>query len=151
MLPSLRQQARCEPDLPRRRLALCPQPLARNSSTRMSATKLSPALKALIAAPHARGKPLPSPPAATTSALFDALRSSAKSNGVGNAAWVTLSVCEGHERAQWVVMANRPTTDCCFGHVERAGDALAAKQGANQCCSKRRGGAGHGICALSIR
>lgn len=58
----------------------------------MASTKLSPALKALIAAPHARGTALPAPSLAVTDRLFDSIRASATSNGIGSSTWLTLSV-----------------------------------------------------------
>lgn len=53
-------------------------------------TKLSPALKAVLKASHARGSAVAAP--AGAHALFEAIRSSAASNGIGHATWLTLSV-----------------------------------------------------------
>lgn len=58
----------------------------------MSKNSLTPALKALLKAPHARGSAIPAPPRAASDALFDHIKSSAESNGIGHAAWLTLSV-----------------------------------------------------------
>lgn len=55
-------------------------------------SKLSPSLKALLKAPHARGTALPSPSPLVLSKLFDSIAHSAAEKGVGADAWLTLSV-----------------------------------------------------------
>ncbi|GAA5974973.1 hypothetical protein JCM11641_006785 [Rhodosporidiobolus odoratus] len=56
----------------------------------MASVRLSPALKALIAAPHAQGGPLLAPSKAVTDRLFEGLASSGEKGGVGEAGWLTL-------------------------------------------------------------
>ena len=81
------------PTRPRSSLVLRMAPPSGSHSTRSDmSTKLSPALKALLKAPHARGAALPAPPRPVSDALFDALRKSAAANGVGHQTWLTLSV-----------------------------------------------------------
>ncbi|WVQ73745.1 hypothetical protein IAR50_003325 [Cryptococcus sp. DSM 104548] len=53
--------------------------------------KLSPAIKALLAAPHAHGGPIPAPPRATINSLFDRIRSRGEAGGVGAPTWLTVS------------------------------------------------------------
>lgn len=55
----------------------------------MSAS-LSPALKAILKSPKAKGFAVPAP--AKINELFDAVSASAREKGVGEAAWLTLSV-----------------------------------------------------------
>ncbi|GAA5824973.1 hypothetical protein JCM3770_001414 [Rhodotorula araucariae] len=71
----------------------------------MAAVKLSPALKALIASPHAQGGALPAPPRAAVTKLFERLASSAKENGLGEATWLTLGSAA-------LVTLNSPATLC---------------------------------------
>ncbi|WOO78006.1 Dol-P-Man:Man(5)GlcNAc(2)-PP-Dol alpha-1,3-mannosyltransferase [Vanrija pseudolonga] len=55
-----------------------------------AAVKLSPALKALIAAPHARGEALAAPARQVTNALFDRLRGRGEAGGVGRETWLSV-------------------------------------------------------------
>ncbi|BGP42262.1 hypothetical protein JCM10449v2_006267 [Rhodotorula kratochvilovae] len=71
----------------------------------MASVKLSPTLKALIAAPHAQGGALPAPPRAAVTQLFERLASSAKENGLGEATWLTLGSAA-------LVTLNSPATLC---------------------------------------
>lgn len=64
-------------------------PLQTTHEKTMSA-KLSPALKALLTASHARGSALPVP--AKIDSLFDSVYKSAKSVGLGHDIVLTLSV-----------------------------------------------------------
>ncbi|TVY32014.1 Dol-P-Man:Man(5)GlcNAc(2)-PP-Dol alpha-1,3-mannosyltransferase, partial [Lachnellula subtilissima] len=52
-------------------------------------SKLSPTLKALISAPHARPNTLPAPPAVRS--VYERLRQEAVAKNVGMPAWLTLS------------------------------------------------------------
>lgn len=56
-----------------------------------AATKLSPALKALISAPHARGAALPAPSKPVSSALFTRISSRGQKHGLGLAPWLCVS------------------------------------------------------------
>lgn len=58
----------------------------------MASTKLSSTLKALVAAPHAQGGPVPLPSQSATLRLFEGLSRSATSKGLGQTTWLTLSV-----------------------------------------------------------
>ncbi|ODO06170.1 hypothetical protein L198_01402 [Cryptococcus wingfieldii CBS 7118] len=53
--------------------------------------KLSPAIKALLSAPHAQGGPIPAPPRATINSLFDRIRTRGEAGGVGAPTWLTVS------------------------------------------------------------
>jgi hypothetical protein len=70
-----------------------------------SAVKLSPALKALIAAPHAMGSAIPAPSRPIITSLFDGIRSRGESGGVGSESWLTLSSAA-------LVTVNSPETVC---------------------------------------
>jgi hypothetical protein len=65
--------------------------------------KLSPTLKALIAAPHALGSAIPAPSKAASTALFDRIRSGGK--GVGDETWLCLSTAA-------LVTVNSPDAVC---------------------------------------
>ncbi|GAA6000540.1 uncharacterized protein JCM10292_000474 [Rhodotorula paludigena] len=71
----------------------------------MASIRLSSALKALIAAPHAQGNAVPAPSLASTTKLFEGLRSSAEQNGLGEATWLTLGSAA-------LVTLNSPETLC---------------------------------------
>ncbi|GAA5843200.1 hypothetical protein JCM9279_001892 [Rhodotorula babjevae] len=71
----------------------------------MASVKLSSALKALVAAPHAQGAALPAPPRAAVTQLFERLATSAAAHGVGEATWLTLGSAA-------LVTLNSPATLC---------------------------------------
>ncbi|GAA6060253.1 hypothetical protein JCM10212_003493 [Sporobolomyces blumeae] len=75
--------------------------------TSTTTSKLSPALKQLIAAAHAQGGPVPSLPRANATRLFEGLANSAQANGVGTKAWLTLSGAA-------LVTLNSPATLCAL-------------------------------------
>ncbi len=88
--------------------------LTSSTSTKLStimssaaAVKLSPALKSLIAAPHALGSPVPSPSKRATLALFDKIRSEGESGGVEPESWLTVSSAA-------LVTVNSPETVCAL-------------------------------------
>lgn len=56
-----------------------------------SALKLSPALKALIKLPAARGSPVPAPAAPVLKSLFDKVRKTGEAGGVGRDTWLTMN------------------------------------------------------------
>lgn len=56
-----------------------------------SALKLSPALKALIKLPAARGSPIPAPAAPVLKSLFDRVRSGGEKGGVGRDTWLSMN------------------------------------------------------------
>ena len=68
-----------------------------------SAAKLSPALKSLISAPHARGGALPSPN--NIKSLFQRISDSARSNDLGIRTWLCLSTAS-------LVTMNSPAAVC---------------------------------------
>jgi hypothetical protein len=70
-----------------------------------ASVKLSSAVKALIAAPHALGTAIPAPAKAVSTALFDKIRSRGESNGVGRETWLCLSTAA-------LVTANSPAAVC---------------------------------------
>lgn len=82
-----------------------------------AAVKLSPAIKALLAAPHSLGTARPAPARPTLSSLFDRIRSRGESNGVGPESWLTLSTAA-------LVTVNSPATVCAlFSYAaEKRGD-----------------------------
>jgi hypothetical protein len=90
-----------------------------------SAVKLSPALKALIAAPHAMGSAIPAPSRAVITSLFDGIRSRGESGGVGSESWLTLSSAA-------LVTVNSPETVCeLFSYAaNRKGDVQDQVQAA---------------------
>ncbi|GMK57186.1 hypothetical protein CspeluHIS016_0400200 [Cutaneotrichosporon spelunceum] len=55
-----------------------------------AALKLSPALKALIKAPGARGAPTPAPPAPVLRSLFERVRARGEAGGVGRETWLSM-------------------------------------------------------------
>lgn len=63
-----------------------------HTARKMASVKLSPALKALIAAPHARGGPVSARSAADIQSTLHRLADSARENGVGKKAWLVLGV-----------------------------------------------------------
>jgi hypothetical protein len=70
-----------------------------------ASVKLSSAVKALIAAPHALGSAIPAPAKAVSTALFDKIRSRGESKGVGQETWLCLSTAA-------LVTANSPAAVC---------------------------------------
>jgi len=54
-------------------------------------SKLSPALKALISAAHAKPNTIPAPP--QIRGVYEKLWKDAQKNNVGTPAWLTMSVC----------------------------------------------------------
>ncbi|GAA6004004.1 hypothetical protein JCM10207_006507 [Rhodosporidiobolus poonsookiae] len=56
----------------------------------MASVRLSAGLRALLAAPHAQGNPLPPPPAAAIRHAFNALSASAEHHGLREVTWLTL-------------------------------------------------------------
>ncbi|KAJ9092763.1 hypothetical protein QFC19_008618 [Naganishia cerealis] len=70
-----------------------------------AATKLSPALKALISAPHARGAALPAPSKSVSSALFSRISSDGQEHGLGLPSWLCLSTAS-------LVTINSPAALC---------------------------------------
>jgi hypothetical protein len=79
------------------------------------AVKLSPAIKALISAPHARGSALPSPSPQRLNSLFDTIRSRARP--ISTPTFLTLSTAA-------LVTVNSPQSLCdLYSYVEKDGDA----------------------------
>lgn len=68
-----------------------------------AATKLSPALKALISAPHARGAAIPTSP--RLSSLFKRIDDDARSKDIGIRTWLCLSTAS-------LVTMNSPAAVC---------------------------------------
>lgn len=75
------------------------------STMSAAATKLSPALKALISAPHARGSALPAPPKSVCTDLFTRISSSGRHHGLGLDSWLCLSTAS-------LVTVNSPAALC---------------------------------------
>lgn len=69
------------------------------------AVRLSPAVKALISAPHARGSALPCPDISRLTATLDTIRSKGESGGISVPSWLTLSTAA-------LVTSNSPATLC---------------------------------------
>ncbi|BGP10034.1 hypothetical protein NBRC10512_004152 [Rhodotorula toruloides] len=87
----------------------------------MASIKLSPALKALIAAPHAHGGPVAARSAADIQSTLHRLANSARENGVGKKAWLTLGSAA-------LVTLNSPETLCAlyrFVTKDASGDSRA--------------------------
>lgn len=70
-----------------------------------ASVKLSPAVKALISAPHALGQAIPAPSRAAVKQLFDNVRSRGERNGVDVDSWLTVSTAA-------LVTVNSPATIC---------------------------------------
>lgn len=77
--------------------------LTNSTMSSASATKLSPALKSLINAPHARGASLPSPP--HIKSLFQRVEKDAQSKDIGIRIWLCLSTAS-------LVTMNSPAAVC---------------------------------------
>lgn len=86
-----------------------------------AATRLSPALKALLAAPYARGSAIPAPPKAVSTALFEKIGREAKAQGVGEPSWLVLSTAA-------LVTSNSPAAVCdLYSHVTKPYESSGAK------------------------
>ena len=85
-------------------------------STAAAAVKISPALKALVAAPYSFPNPLPAPARPVLNRLFDSIRSKGEAGGVGPETWLTLGAAS-------LCTVNSPESLCrLFDYAkERAG------------------------------
>jgi hypothetical protein len=85
-------------------------------------TKLSPTLKSLIKAPHARGNASPSPAPQALRNVFKGISAGAEKNGAKSEAWLTLSTAA-------LVTANSPESVCgLFDYASEKG--LGGKESA---------------------
>lgn len=86
-----------------------------------AAVKLSPSVKALIAAPHALGSAIAAPAAATSKALFDKIRSRGEAGGVSSDTWLCLSTAA-------LVTVNSPQAVCqLFDYAAERDASLPAR------------------------
>ncbi len=97
-----------------------------------ASVKLSPTLKALIAAPHALGSAIPAPSKAVSKALFDKIRSGG--HGVGDETWLCVSTAA-------LVTVNSPAAVCeLFSYAaEQANDVNGQIRAASVSLAFRRG------------
>lgn len=90
-------------------------------SPRKMSSRLSPAIKALIAGPHSVGSPLPSPGKAIADKLFGSISSKASSVGLAKEAWIVLTTAA-------LVTTNSPPALCDLYSFAAKDDTSVAGQ-----------------------
>lgn len=89
-----------------------------------AALKLTPALKALIKLPAARGAPVPAPAAPVLQSLFERVRARGEAGGVGRDTWLSMNTSA-------LFAINSPTALCAlYDYAAGADDARGRVQAA---------------------